>query len=368
MTKDDTQETKKIMKNTYFTPGPSQMFPGIAKYIKDALANDIPSISHRGKTYSDLFASTTEMLKKLLNIPKDYEVFYISSATEAMERIIENCVKTQSYHFVNGAFSKRFYDTALELKKNPTQYEVGEGKGFTFQKVKIPKTTELICFTHNETSTGVAIDPNNMYEIKKINLDVLIAVDIVSSVPYVALDYALLDCVFFSVQKGFGLPAGLGVLIVSPKALAKANELAKNNDNIGSYHNFPTLSQFAKKNQTPETPNVLGMYLLNRVLQEMLKTGINKIRKQTEQKAKLLYTLFEKNKDYTIFVEDKTLRSQTVIVVDVKNGSTGLIKKLKEKGIVVGTGYGSHKDTQIRIGNFPAITTRDVKKLLRNII
>lgn len=356
------------MKNIYFTPGPSQMFPGVAKYIKGALTSEIPSISHRGKTYQELFATTTEMLKKLLNIPKDYEVFYLSSATEAMERIIENCVKTQSYHFVNGAFSKRFYDTALELKKNPTKYEAEDGKGFTFQKVKIPKNTELICFTHNETSTGVMIDPQDMYAIKKNNPDALIAVDIVSSVPYVTLDYSLLDCVFFSVQKGFGLPAGLGVVIVNPRTIAKANKLANNNDNIGSYHNFPTLSKFAKKNQTPETPNVLGMYLLNRVLQVMLKTGINKIRKQTEQRAKLLYTFFEKNKDYTIFVENKSLRSQTVIVIDVKNGSTTLIKKLKEKGIVVGTGYGSHKDTQIRIGNFPAITTRDVKKLLRNII
>lgn len=352
------------MKQVYFTPGPSQLFSAVPRFLKDALAKDIPSISHRGKTYQELFATTTDMLRKLLTIPKDYEVFYLSSATEAMERIIENCVKTQSYHFVNGAFSKRFYDTALELKKNPTKYEVENGKEFTFQKVKIPQTTELICFTHNETSTGVAIDPHDMYEIKKNNPNALVAVDIVSSVPYVTLDYTLLDCVFFSVQKGFGLPAGLGVLIVSPKALAKANKLASSNENIGSYHNFPTLSQFTKKNQTPETPNVLGMYLLNRVLQDMLKTGMSKIRKQTEQKAKLLYTFFEKNKDYTIFVKDKALRSQTVIVIDIKDGSTTLIKKLKEKGMVLGSGYGSSKDKQIRIGNFPAITLKDVKKLL----
>lgn len=355
------------MKNIYFTPGPSQILPSVAKYLKDALQEDIPSISHRGKTYQELFASTTEMLRKLLKIPKDYEVFYISSATEAMERIIENCVTANSYHFVNGAFSKRFYDTALELKKNPTKYEVEDGKGFTFQKVKIPHPTELVCFTQNETSTGVMIDPSDIYEIKKNNPDSLIAVDIVSSVPYVTLDYTFLDCVFFSVQKGFGLPAGLGILIISPKAMEKAKFLADNNHNVGSYHNFLVLSQFAKKNQTPETPNVLGMYLLNKVVQEMLKTGIETIRKQTERKAKTLYTFFEKNKAYTVFVEDKNLRSPTVIVIEVKGGSTNLIKNLKEKGIVMGSGYGSYKEKHIRIGNFPAISIKDVKKLLRNL-
>lgn len=92
-----------------------------------------------------------------------------------------------------------------------------------------------------------------------------------------------------------------------------------------------------------------------------------RFRKQTEQKAKLIYAFFDNNKEYAIFVEDEPLQSQTVIVIDVKNGSTELIKKLKEKGDSARIWLGSAKDKQIRIDNFPAIKMQDVKKLLRNI-
>ena len=50
----------------------------------------------------------------------------------------------------------------------------------------------------------------------------LLAVDAVSSLPYPDFDYTKLDSVFFSVQKGFGLPSGLGVWMANDKCLAKA--------------------------------------------------------------------------------------------------------------------------------------------------
>ena len=211
------------------------------------------------------------------------------------------------------------------------------------------------------------MDINNIHKIKRLYPDKLIAVDIVSSVPYVNLDFSLLDLVFFSVQKGFGLPAGLGVLIIGPRALAKSESLAKKNYYIGSYHSFIELSSYAQKNQTPETPNVLVIYLLNKVINDMLKIGINNIRKNTNTKAKILYNFLDKNEKFKPFVKDKLIRSNTVITAEVKNGSRDIVKKLKRKGFIVGNGYGIYKDKHIRIANFPSHSIKSVKELIKQL-
>lgn len=356
------------MKKYFFTPGPSQLFPTISKHIKNAVNYNIPSISHRGQQFKQIFKNTVDSLKKLLNIPDTYYVFFLSSATEAMERIIENCVEKYSFHFVNGAFSKKFFEIASDLKKEPFKYEVDYGKRFNFNAIAIPKKIELICFTHNETSTGVALNVNDIYKFKKLYPNKLIAVDIVSSAPYVNLNYSLIDIIFFSVQKGFGLPAGLGVLIISPQALKKSKYLLNKEVNIGSYHSFINLLNSAQKNQTPETPNVLAIYLLGKVINDMYKKGINKIRQETDKKAKLLYNFLDGSEDFKPFVEEKSIRSKTVITCETKIESQNLIKKLKRKGYIIGSGYGVYKNKHIRIANFPVHTVQSVKGLITQLL
>jgi len=352
------------MKKIFFTPGPSQVYPTIQKHILNALKDDILSISHRSKEFEKIYQSASSGLKDLLKIPNNYQIFFISSGTEAMERIIQNCVHKHSHHFINGSFSERFFDTAKELGKEPTKTESTFGEGFDFKTNKIPKDTELICFTQNESSSGVSLPIKEIDKISKLNPNKLITLDIVSSVPYVNLNYRMLDVVFFSVQKGFGLPAGLGVLIVSPKAINKAKILIKKGVGIGSYHNFISLLRYAEKNQTPDTPSVLEIYLLGKVIEDMKTFGIDKIRKQTEQKAKLIYDFLDNHKSFSPFVRNKIFRSQTIITVNVGDKQKIIKNYLNELGFIVGSGYGQHKDTQIRISNLPAHSISDIKRLI----
>lgn len=349
------------MRQIFFTPGPSQLYPTVVDHIKTALKENIFSISHRSERFQVIFKEARDGLRVLLAIPKDYHIVFVASGTEAMERIIENTVEKKSFHFVNGSFSARWYDTAKELRKNAQKEEVDLGKGFD-QIPLISKDTELICFTHNETSSGVAIDPKLIYKIARNNAHALVSVDAVSSAPYVDLDYKKFDCVFFSVQKLFGLPAGLGCIILSPRAIEKAKFLQTNGINIGSYHSFPTLVEWAKKNQTLETPNVFGIFLLGKVISDMQKFGIKIIRKETAEKARLIYSFLEQHQKYKPFVA-KEYRSITVIVAETGDAKN-VLARLKTKGIIVGGGYGSYKENQIRIANFPAVNKKNIERLL----
>lgn len=352
------------MKKVFFTPGPSQLFPTVETHLKQAIKDQILSISHRSKTYMEMHTGAVDVVRKILAVPPVYRIFFMGSATEAMERIIQNTVEKKSTHFVNGSFSERFFLVAKELGKSPQSVEVPWGEGFPADE-KIDPDTELLCFTQNETSTGVALPMELIYAYHKKYPRMLIAMDIVSSVPYPVIDVQQLDIIFFSVQKGFGLPAGMGVLIVSPRAMEKAHYLRAKGVSIGSYHSFPEMAKYGDKSQTPETPNVEDIYLLQKVGADMLQIGMDQIRRRVASNADALYSFFTSQKIFPIFVQSRQFRSPTVIVVQTPQGSEKIISVLKAQQLVVGDGYGPYKGKQLRIANFPAHQTRDVKKLIR---
>ena len=346
-----------------FTPGPSQLYFTVESHMRQAFRDGVPSLSHRSKEFEAIFQETTSGLKELLGIPADFHIFLTGSATEIWERSLQNLVADQSLHFVNGAFSKRYYEIATQLGKSPYKIEVAEGKGFD-QNVEIKSDVELIALTHNETSTGVSLPLAFINQFKSKFPDSLIVVDAVSSLPYPQFDYTKIDSVFFSVQKGFGLPAGLGVWVVNDRCITKAEHLLSKGISIGTYHNLPTLLANGIKNQTPETPNALAIYLLGKVVQDLLRRGIQIIRKETEYKAAILYQALSNHPLMKPFVEEPALRSQTVIVAETGDQTERIIKHLQKQQFYPGDGYGSKKKNQLRFANFPTHSKETFERLV----
>ncbi len=349
-----------------FTPGPSQLYFTVEDHMRQAFREGIPSISHRSKKFEQVFSACTEGLRSLLGVPSDYHIFFTGSATEIWERIIQNLVEESSFHLVNGSFSKRFFEISRQLNRDARALEVAPGEGF-HGEITVPRGVELIAVTHNETSTGVTTDPDLIYQLRQQNPDALIAVDAVSSLPYPEFDYTQLDSVFFSVQKAFGLPAGLGVWLVNERCLARAESLLAKGISIGSYHNLPSLHAHAAKHQTPETPNVLGIYLLGSVVQDFLRRGATTLRKETEYKAALLYQALDQHRDIRPFVRETAWQSKTVIVADCGEHTARIATALQEKGLFPGDGYGPFRKTQLRFANFPTHSKEQFELLVDSL-
>ncbi len=351
----------------FFTPGPAQLYPTFEKHLGVAVREQLGSISHRSKQFRTIYRHADEQLRTLLNIPASHAVLFTGSATEVWERAIQNGAGRETFHLVNGSFSKRFYEFATELGKNAHKAEAPFGEGFAVDKLDIPAPVELVCLTHNETSSGVSLPAAEMHKLKARYPEALFIVDMVSSAPYPALDYSLIDSAFFSVQKGFGLPAGLGVWIVNEKFLAKAEALKAAGQYVGTHHSLPSLWRNAKNFETPATPNVLGIYLLGQVAQDMNRTGVETIREQTRQRAVQIYKAIAASGGLEVFVKMPDHRSATVIVAGTRDNAPALIEKWKGENIVIGSGYGSYKEKQIRIANFPANTDEEIQRLLTAI-
>lgn len=334
-----------------FFPGPSQLFPQIGQWLQEAANGGILSASHRGAAFVAMSKETVELVHEKLGVPADYQVLFTTSATESWEIIPQSLTAASGYHLYTGAFGEKWYQYASKLR--PASY----GLKLDVNAVPDPALTgigdehELICLTQNETSNGTQLQPAFLQAIRQNFPDKLIAVDVTSSINGISLPFQLADVWYGSVQKCFGMPAGLGLLIVSPAAVQRAVELAERNH----YNSLLVLLDNAAKYQTTCTPNVLGIYLLNRVLTSL--PSVAERETALRARAKELYALLDNHSSLSALVTTTINRSDTVVTVSCQEPLLSELKKhALDQGFALGNGYGAWKQNTFRLANFPAIT------------
>lgn len=339
-----------------FYPGPSKVYPEIEHYLSDAYKSGILSVNHRSEPFMKMLKETIDTMKLKLEIPADYEIYFCSSATECWEIIAQSLVETKSLHVYNGAFGEKWMEYTQKIKP--------ASDGLFFDLNAFPEIShiigdqesDLICLTHNETSNGTALPDSFFVELRK-KTEKVITVDATSSMAGVVFPWKEADVWYASVQKCFGLPAGLSVMVVSPKAVQQAEKIGERDH----YNSLLFVRDNFLKYQTPYTPNALGIYLAGRVMDQVQM--LSEISIQIKDRAKSWYQ-FLSEFGFNVLVENEEVRSDTVIAVSGEKEQIAAIKKgAKENGIMLGNGYGSWKETSFRIANFPAITLDEINQL-----
>ncbi len=343
-----------------FYPGPSRVHDEIPKYVKDAFAAGIMSINHRSDDFVSMSEKTIKLLKQKLNIPRNYTVFFTSSATECWEIIAQSVVTDKSYHLYNGSFGQKWFDYTKRIHPlaEPLPFDVNEK--LDPKKLIFDLKEGIICITQNETSNGTQVSNAIIRAIKKNNPSYLLAIDATSSMAGIDLDFKSADIWLASVQKCFGLPAGLGLMVCSPQAIERVKTINEKNH----YNSLTFMTEMMDKWQTPFTPNVLGIYLLMRVLEntEAIKTTHDLI----EERYNKWINFLKSRKNIRHFVSEEAVQSYTVIPVTADEQTIAAIKKsAKKEGILLGEGYGNYKPVTFRIANFPALKEKEIKTLMK---
>jgi phosphoserine aminotransferase len=339
-----------------FFPGPSKVYPQVRQWLTDAYDQDILSLPHRGQRFMEMSRNTVEKLKEKLAIPADYSIYFTASATECWEIILQGLVAEGSFHFFSGAFGEKWHSYAqkLQLARGNCHFEVNERPAPEINGSKV----DLICLTHSETSNGTVLPDAFLKELRSAYPEPLIAVDATSSMAGMALQFPLADVWFASVQKCFGLPAGLGLLICSPRAVARAKEL----NHRKHYNSLVVLDEQMQKFQTYNTPNVLGIYLFSRSLE--ITSPITATDKIIRERAAEWYAYFGQRPDVTPLVSNPEVRSPLVLALQAKPERVKAIKELAlAENIRLGNGYGTWAESTFRIANFPQHTEEDFEEL-----
>lgn len=342
-----------------FAPGPSKVYDKLPDYFQEAYEQGILSANHRSAVFMDLYKDTERLFKEKLDVPKDYKLLFTSSATENWEIITQSLVLQASFHIYSGSFGKKWFGFAQNIIPETKALVLDKNESLEVNDLEIGNDFDLIAITQNETSNATQVTNETIAAIGKKYPNKMLAIDTTSSMAGIFLDLNLADIWYASVQKCFGLPAGLGILILSPKAIERAKEKGEK----GRYNSLNFMLENAANYQTHYTPNVLNIYLLNRVLADL--PNIERVNEKTEERMRILEEIVEKSSALDFLVSNGATRSRTVLGV---GGEESFIKKIKaeaeEQGMQMGSGYGPLKPTSFRIANFPALNDKEFEQLI----
>src|SRR5213080_437487 len=200
----------------HFSSGPCAKRPGWnPQNLKDAALGR----SHRAKLGKAKLKLAIDLTREVLQVPADYRIGIVpASDTGAVEMALWSLlgarpVTTLAWEsFGEGWVS----DIVKELKlKDVTKLNAAYGELPDLSKVD-PNSD--VVFTWNGTTSGVRVPNADWISATRAGLTIC---DATSAAFAQALDWAKLDVVTFSWQKALGGEAAHGMLVLSPRAVAR---------------------------------------------------------------------------------------------------------------------------------------------------
>ncbi|MFA7331117.1 MAG: aminotransferase class V-fold PLP-dependent enzyme [Candidatus Delongbacteria bacterium] len=335
-------------------PGPSRLLPLMPRAAANFLESGLGGLHHRSPELGALTGRLVERLRACLELPADFQVWFVSSASYAMELCVRNLVRDSCSALVAGAFGGRFAQVAELTGRRVCVSRSAPGTAPTAPPEDPAwRSGEAWLLCHNETATGTAL-PLERWPAPRPG-DPLRLVDCVSSAGAQRLPWQQGDLWFFSVQKAFGCPPGLAVILAGPRAVARARELEAEGRDTGAWFSFARLADNAARRQSPCTPNSLGLHLLSEAAAWLTERGPAAVEAHVRDLRAACLDWLESHPALVAAVTDPAARSLTVTALRRRDGGelTTLQQALRAQGIVVGGGYGDWRGTSLRLAHFP---------------
>jgi aspartate aminotransferase-like enzyme len=166
-----------------FIPGPVD----VRQDVLDQLSK--PIISHRSQLISNLQTSIETNLKLIMET-KNSIVISSSSGTGAMEMALRSLTLKRALILSNGAFGDRFYEIATHNQIPAELLRFDDGQPIdivTFEAKLNENLYDTITITHNETSTSIMNNLEELSQVYKKYPDILVILDTVSSLGGVSI-------------------------------------------------------------------------------------------------------------------------------------------------------------------------------------
>jgi len=345
-----------------FNPGPSQISANIKDHLQHLAMGNFLSLSHRSGEFTSFFKTLQSRFRSAFSIPANYEFFFLPSATAAMSVAIGNLSRTTTTHLVHGAFSGRFASTAEEMGRKVNRIEAEPDQPIPWRQTNLGNESEFIAITHNETSTGLMWPLLEISELRQAHPNPILAIDVTSSFGAIPFDISQADVWFGSIQKVLGLPAGMGFIILSERAMQLSSQLGPKG--LPAWLDLDKLQPYYEKHQTLETPSALHLALLS---EQLADWDLEDIYGRTVKKAERMYSVFSQPPfGWKPFVKEPHWCSLTVVAFEVDQ-PTFWREQAQRGGFILGKGYGSWKDKHLRLANFPAHTAVDFQMLFQTL-
>ena len=349
-----------------FGAGPSKVRPEQIQALVEKSVS-IMGTSHRQKPVKNEVAALRAGLAEMFSIPADYEVVIGNGGTTAFWEIATfGLLRDRAQFLTFGEFGSKFASSAKAApflgEQSVIKSEPGDAPSFAPQA-----GLDAYCTPHNETSTGVAIPPVRPTDADK---DALVLIDATSGAGGLPVDLNQVDVYYFSPQKCFASDGGLFVAIMSPAAIARAEEIKASGRYIPAFLDLMTAIENSRLDQTYNTPALATILMMNEQIKWFNSNGgLDWCVSRTKESSGAIYEWAMASEYTTPFVADPAKRSQVVATVDFDESIDAEVvaKVLRANGVVDTEPYRKLGRNQLRISVFPAVEPSDVRQLLKCI-
>jgi phosphoserine aminotransferase len=357
---------------------PAELLPGDGRFgsgpskvrteAVDALAatgTTYLGTSHRQAAVRFMVAALRNGVAELLSLPDGYEVALGNGGTTAFwDAATFGLIDQRSQHLSFGEFSSKFAACAAAAP-HLDDPEIIESAPGTVPTPKANPDVDAYCFTHNETSTGVA-----MPLVRPEGTDGLVLVDATSGAGGLRFDPSQVDAYYFAPQKGLASEGGLWLAALSPPAVERIERIRAAGRWTPAFLDLGIALDNSRKDQTYNTPALATIFLAAQQIEWILHSGgLPFAAGRCDRSAEILYGWAE-SRDYTTpFVADAAVRSHVVATIDLDDAVPAgtVCAALRANGIVDIESYRKLGRNQLRIAMFPAIDPDDVEALTRCI-
>ena len=326
----------------HFSSGPCAKRPD---WSLQALHGAFLGRSHRSKPGKAKLKRAIDLTREVLQVPGDYRIGIVpASDTGAVEMALWSLLGPRPVTMLTWeSFGEGWVnDTVKELKlKNVTVLRAAYGELPDLARVDAASD---IVFTWNGTTSGVRVPHADWIAADRAGLTICDATSAAFAQP---LDWPKLDVITFSWQKALGGEAAHGMLILSPRAVAR----------LESYTPpwpLPKIFRMAKAGKLNEgifegeTINTPSMLCLEDYLDtlEWAKTvgGLPGLRARADANARVIAEWVERTKWIDFLARDPASRSNTSVCLKVVDPAVGRLAPEAQAAFVKGIAAALEKE------------------------
>ncbi|TCP84271.1 phosphoserine aminotransferase [Rhizobium sp. PP-F2F-G36] len=361
--------------NTHFSSGPCSKRPG---WSLDALSDAPLGRSHRAKVGKAKLKQAIDLTREVLNVPADYRIGIVpASDTGAVEMAMWSLLGERGVDMVawESFGSGWVSDVVKELK-------LSDARKITADYGKLPDLSTIdfnrdVVFTWNGTTSGVRVPNADFIPADRQGLTIC---DATSGAFAQDLDFSKLDVVTFSWQKVLGGEGGHGVLILSPRAVARL-------ESYTPAWPLPKIFRMTKggkivegifQGETINTPSMLCVEDYIDALQWAKSLGgLNALMARADANAQVIFDYVEKTDWIANLAEVADTRSNTSVCLKIVDPEVtalapdqqdafakGMVALLEKQGVAHDIGAYRDAPSGFRIWAGATIDTADLQALM----
>ncbi len=259
-------------------PGPTPVPDRLLRAMNRAMED------HRSSTFPALTQSILSRLPQVVQQTKGESFVFPATGSAMWEVALVNTVNPGGRLLAPrfGQFSHLFIQTARALGYQVDVLEEPWGEVADPARIEAALAADTaheiqgVLLVHNETATGVTSDVAAVRAaIDRAKHPALLLVDGVSSIASLAFQFDAwgVDCAITGSQKGFMLPAGLGILYMSEKALARVDACTMPR----AYFDLRPMRANNAQGFFPSTPALSLLFGLDEALTMLLDEGMDAV-------------------------------------------------------------------------------------------